>query len=436
MCFGAIMSLKKQRIAKDAFESKSLVRRKRFTYVDDDDEWEVTSGKFRLNWKTQVKDVWIKIVSFLDIEDHLTFEQTFKYARLVGQDHLSWCHEIDMPKVYRGLSNAVLERFYKAPVRKAILLQNRGADDSVLRRVMTSWKDLTCLQMHPNLEMSQETGVECLKSWKRLQDFSFYNAGPNHMLTQEYYGQLGECKHLTSLDLGQFEGDMSYAQTMFQKWSSLKLKHFSWHIADDSVIDDDILLFICEWPLVSLILSGDTDVTVFEDGGFEMISEIKTLEKLALPNWTTEWDGTELKYFQEMEHLTYLSVQFVEAWDTQPLQHIGKMEHLTELRIEFKSMNTGFDDEFELNLTPDWFQAFPPRLEVLSLIGIDSWANFPENGWQKLNGMTQLELWDAQTHFIQLYSQFGKGSIFVIFNSIRHQVFLLRRMSFGSTDFG
>ena len=84
--------MKKQRIVNDTFKSKSLVRRKRFTFVNDDEEWQVTSvglkhsKKFRLDWSNQVKDIWIKIISFLDIRDHLKFEQTFKFARLVGHE--------------------------------------------------------------------------------------------------------------------------------------------------------------------------------------------------------------------------------------------------------------------------------------------------------------------------------------------------------------
>ena len=129
---------------------------------------------FDLNEPGQVKDIWIKIVSFLDIRDHLKFEQTFKFARLVGHEPASWCSKIDLDQDFVNLTENTFKRLQKAPIQKAILIHSCfDIDESVMRQSMISWKNLVSLQINSNLELSQLTWTECLKSWKKLQAFSF-----------------------------------------------------------------------------------------------------------------------------------------------------------------------------------------------------------------------------------------------------------------------
>ena len=409
------MSLGKRRIVNDdhLVESKSLVRCKKFKHVNDDQEWQVTSTKsktYRLDWSKQVKDIWIKIVAFLDIRDHLKFEQTFRFARLVGHEPASWCNEIDMLKVCQNLTESILERFYKAPIRQLILTKSSNVlDDEVATRVMSSWKDLVCLEMHPKLNISQTTWTECLKSWKRLQQFSLCDSDLNWAFNVDYLGHLGGCKHLTSLDLGKF-GEFGAVERVesiipahgtFQKWSNLRLKHFSWNTPRDFAFDRENLQVICGWPLTSLDLSGTADIDVFEEHGFERISQIKTLEKLVLPKWTSQWEGSGLRHLQKLDKLKFFSVQFVELSNTEYLQDIGKMIHLKELEMEFEEMNSAFIYDLSFH----WNQIFPPRLEALYVSGVQMWSDFPENGWQTLTCLTSLELlgvFSISTSFIQI----------------------------------
>ena len=297
------------------------------------------------------------------------------------------------------LTNTILERFYKAPIRKISLTHSRRLlNDKVVVRVMSSWKDLVCLEMHPNLIISEEAWAKCLKKWKRLQEFSLLKSNDisKSIFDEEYLGHLAKCKSLTSLDLGEFEkmGENMKEDDdrlipippndMFQKWNGLHLKHFRWQMSGSS-IDQKTLKVICGWPLTSLHLNGDGDEYVFEDYGFEMISKIKTLEKLDTPEWNgCFWAGTGLEHLQQLQHLTHLTVELAVDFHEHHFQDLTRLAHLRELRI---NLQLDFGQKID-----DLIDALPSQLEILFLGGIRSWENGNENVWQKLSNLTQIEL--------------------------------------------
>ena len=209
-----------------------------------------------------------------------------------------------------------------------------------------------------------------------------------------------QCKHLTSLNLGEFTSDEdkdgTFLWNTFQKWSSLQLKHFSWKIYHENVRPETFQV-ICGWPLTSLDFGGGAvGFDVFGQHVFEMISQMRTLEKLTMPfmaenfDGTKEWDGAGMEHFKNLHSLTYLSWRCASLRHPNTMQHlldIGKIIHLKELCMDFGEMDPEVD--LENGFMNDLIQVLPPQLETLHIKGIYSWTRFPEQGIETLPCLTE-----------------------------------------------